>query len=57
MDGCAMGAAADEVELGGPAFLPHPVNRSETVRTALMVVVFIVRTALMVVVFTKPSAS
>jgi len=35
------GAAVEGVELGGVAFFPHPASRSETVRTALMVVVFI----------------
>jgi len=35
------GAAVDGGELCGVAFLPHPANRSETVRTTLMVVVFI----------------
>jgi hypothetical protein len=39
--GCATGDAGDGAGLGELAFLPHPANRRETMRIALMLVVFI----------------
>jgi hypothetical protein len=43
MAGCETGAAPGGAELGGLGFLPHPANRRDMVRTALIVVVFINR--------------
>jgi hypothetical protein len=58
MDGCAMGVAADALEPGGLAFLPHPVNNNDTVRTALSIIIaFIMRTAFVFAVFKKSGAS